>query len=916
MTTLRSDPAGLSSAEAAERLRRYGPNVIKHGEEISQFRRLVRHLAHLMAWLLWGAGVLALIAGLPELAVAIWLVNVINAVFGYWQERAAGRAVAALQAMLPPQATVLRDGRLVRIPATCLVPGDRVELKAGDRISADGEVIESADLAVSQAALTGESAPVPKYPRASGLGPEGPSEGWNAPHLVFAGTEVVRGCGTIVVLRTGMATELGQIARLTREAPEQPSPLQLELDRVSRRIALLAVAIGMACFAGAVLVVGTPLSVGFVFALGMIVAFIPEGLVPTTTLSLAISVRRMARRNAIVKRLSAIETLGCTTVICTDKTGTLTANQMIVTDLLAGGQAYRVSGEPLAPRPGEIVPEPQTWGAAGDLSDLLSAAALCSDARLTQPSRPGEAWRADGDPTEVALLVAAVKGGIDLPRLFEGAPRLQSWPFDPERKRMSTLHRREAELVVYVKGAPDAVLSRASHVRLAGENVELDDTRRQELERVVEAMAAEGLRVLAIAERQLPEGKEALFASGQGRPLAADGIERDLTVLGLVAMTDPPREGVTEALARCRGAGIRILMLTGDHPLTAAGIARRIGLAGVSRVAVLSATEMDALDDRELSEALSQVCVIARCTPAQKLRIVSVLQGAGHVVAATGDGVNDAPALKRADIGIAMGGSGTDVAREAADMVLADDHFATIVNAIEEGRAVYDNIRRFVTYVFNSNVAEAAPFVLTLLSRGTVPLPLTVMQVLAIDLGTDMVPAIGLGAEPADPGVMERPPRSRHERLLSPEVLALAFGWYGLFEAAAGLAAYFFVNWRHGWPALPLAPPGTEIYRQATTAVLGAIVAGQVGAVLGCRTRTASLFKVGVGSNRLILWGIATELALLGALSYLPALQRVFGTAPLEWPDWAFVLVWGPLLLVADELRKAVLRRRARAVTR
>ncbi len=859
--------------------------------------RLLEQFTHLMACLLWAAGLVAFAGGMPELAVAIWLVNAINGLFSYWQEHEAGRAIAALQAVLPVRATVVRDGTITTIAAGGLVPGDLVVLTAGDRISADGYLVDSGDLQVSQAALTGESAAVPKT--IEGAAVATPDAGVDAARLVFAGTDVLRGTGRFVVTGTGMATELGRIAHLTRAASDRPSPLQVELELVTRRIAMVAIAIGLGIYAGATLLVGTTPAQGFVYALGMIVAFVPEGLLPTTTLSLAMAVGRMAKRNAIVKRLSSIETLGCTTVICTDKTGTLTENKMTVEALLAGGVAYRVSGEGYSPE-GSITPAPTSPEAAADLRDLLAAAALCNDARLMMPDRSGDGWQAEGDPTEAALLVAAMKGGLVLERLAGDAPRLGERPFDSERKRMTTLHDRAGQTVALVKGAPDAILACCTNTRLRSRDEPLDDSGRHELAAAVDALAGEGLRVLAVAERRLQPSQEV------GK--AAD-VDRDLTLLGLAAMHDPPRPGVREAIERCRIAGIRVLMLTGDHPRTAEGIARRIGLPEGDRIPVLSSGDLEAMDDPTLREMLAADAVFARVTPAQKLRIVQALQAAGNVVAVTGDGVNDAPALKCADIGIAMGRSGTDVAREAADMVLVDDHFATIVDAIEEGRTVYDNIRRFVTYVFNSNVAEAAPFALTVLSRGMVPLPLTIMQVLAIDLGTDMVPAIGLGSEPAAPGVMARPPRSRQKRLLSPGVLALAFCWYGLLEAVAGLTAYFFVNWQHGWPAIPLAPAGTDIYRQATTAVLAAIVSSQIGAVLGCRTRLASLREVGLGTNHLVLWGIVTEVTLLLALVYLPSLQHLFGTAPLAWIDWGFILIWAPIVLVADEARKALERR-------
>jgi magnesium-transporting ATPase (P-type) len=452
-----------------------------------------------------------------------------------------------------------------------------------------------------------------------------------------------------------------------------------------------------------------------------------------------------------------------------------------------------------------------------------------------------------------------------------------------------------------VKGAPNEVLALCTQIWHDGQACRLDDQIRAQIVRANDTYAHDGLRVLAIALRQLPDDLN---------EYTPESVECDLTFLGLVAMQDPPRPEVAAAVAQCHRAGIRIIMITGDYGLTAESIGRRIGIIRGMRPRIITGAELDTLDDVALQAALGDEVVFARVAPEHKLRVVSALQQLGHVVAVTGDGVNDAPALKKADIGVAMGVSGTDVAKEAADMVLTDDNFASIVSAVEEGRAVYANIRKFATYVFNSNMAEAVPFVVMLFSRGAIPLPLTVMQVLAIDLGTDMVPAIGLGAEPPEAGVMERPPRSRQQPLLTGSLLARALLWFGLIESAASMAAYFFLNWLYGWPAVSLAAEGTLTYRMATTMTLAGVVAAQVGAVFACRTNRASVFRIGLFTNRLVLLGVAIELVILGLLIYTPFLQRLFNTAPIGIREWAFVFAWTPVLFLADELRKALLRRK------
>jgi potassium/sodium efflux P-type ATPase len=873
-----------------------------------------------MALLLWAGGLVGFIAQLPQIGIAIWAVNVINATFSFLQEYRAEKATQALRRILPLYARVLRDHREARIPAQDLVPGDVVLVAEGDRISADARLVEAIELRVDQSTLTGESNPVVKSAEPL-VAPDTPLV--DRANLILAGTSVSSGRGRAVVFATGMNTEFGRVASLTESIEEQPSPLQHEMARVSRVVSALAVTIGLIFFALAVLIAGVNPSASFIFAMGMIVAFVPEGMLPTVTLSLAMGVQRMARRNALVKRLSAVETLGSATVICTDKTGTITENQMTVQELWMPGRHLTVSGAGYA-RDGAIIEHgsPLPTPVDDDLSELLRAASLCTSSRVlpeeaSSNDEPGRRWRVEGDSTEGALQIVAAKGGI-LPGDSPREQRIHEIPFDAKRRRMSTVHlldrvdgaehHARKTAVLYMKGAPQEVLSVCSHIRSGGRDQPIDNAWQAEVVAANDGFAATGLRVLAAAVRHDPIPVDQV---GHVRSTPED-LEQDLTFLGLLAMRDVPRPEVHEAVEKCHRAGIRIVMITGDYGLTAKTIARDVGIVrGESQV--ITGADIDAMDDDALRQSLRTATIVARAAPQHKLRVVGALQDDGHIVAVTGDGVNDAPALKKADIGVAMGRGGTDVAREAADMVLADDNFSSIVAAIEEGRAVFANIRRFAVYVFNSNVAEAIPFVLMLFSRGAIPLPLTVMQVLAIDLGTDMVPAIGLGAERPEENVMDRPPRSQDEPLLTGPILARALFWYGAIESVASMSGYFFLNWLNGWPMVPLAPEGTEVYRMATTMTFAGVVATQVGAVFGCRTDHASIFRVGFFTNRLILLGVVTELTLLALIVYVPALQSIFGTAPIGLQEWLFVFAWTPVIFLADEARKAWLRARSRS---
>lgn len=903
---LGSSESGLSNHEAETRIKKYGKNLLEEKKGTPLLVKFLSNFTHLMAILLWAAGLVALIAQIPELAIAIWMVNIINGAFSFWQEFRAGKATEALKKMLPAHVRVLREGKEQQLLAEDLVPGDVILLEEGDKISADARLVEDNDLRVNQSTLTGESHPVHKS-RDSVLRDDLTRA--EQPNMIFAGTTVAAGTGKAVVYATAMATEFGKIAHLTQSLKEESSPLQKEMGKVTKKVSTISVSIGIVFFFLAIFLADTEPVAAFIFALGMIVAFIPEGLLPTVTLSLAMGVQRMAKRNALIKRLSAVETLGCTTVICTDKTGTLTQNEMTVSNLWTNGVHMEVSGVGYDATDGDILAAGKPVSAKdSNVSELLTAAGLCCNARLLPPNGESSRFTVLGDPTEAALIVLAQKYGLDLDQLRCDIPRLRELPFDSGRKRMSTIHQNiDGSRLAYVKGSPKEVLDLCVSQKSNGKLVPMNEQNRADIMAVNDEYARNGLRVLAIAVRNITEDDEVPVSLGAYTP---DIIEKNLTFLGLIAMVDPPRPEVAEAVKRCHNAGIRIIMITGDYGLTAESIARRIGIIKGNHPRIITGIELESMPAEELKKALLDEVVFARVAPEQKLQVVNALQDMKHIVAVTGDGVNDSPALKKADIGVAMGISGTDVAKEAADMILTDDNFASIVNAIEEGRAVYNNIRKFVLYIFNSNMAAAVPMVLYLFSRGAIPLPLTIMQVLAIDLGTDMVPAMGLGVEKPEAGIMNVPPRSQKESLLSRPLILKAFCWYGLLEAFFGTAAYFFLNYLHGWPNQPLAASGI-VYQTATAMTFAAIVMAQVGAVFGCRTDRISVFKVGFLRNKLILMGIAVEFVLLALLVYLPIpfLHNLFNTAPLHWQEWSVLIVIPFAMILLDEARKLILRK-------
>jgi calcium-translocating P-type ATPase len=885
---LRARPEGLSSRDAERRLVAYGSNELTRQGGPRWPRQLARQITHPLALLLWLAAALAFAAGLPPLGVAIVAVVVLNAVFAFSQERQAEHAVEALRRYLPLQARVLRDGRLQQVEARGLVPGDVLVIEEGDRICADARLLDGA-LEVDLSTLTGESQPV--FRSAEFVDTTGPMI--EARDLVFSGASCVGGEARALVYATGMRTELGRIAALSQRVEEELSPLEVQVRRVAWLIALIAVAVGVLFLPIGWLAAGLPFRDSFIFAIGLIVANVPEGLLPTITLSLAVGVAALARRGALVKRLSAVETLGSTTVICTDKTGTLTENRM---------RAVRI-WTPL----GEIDLEDDVdVGAAVAANPVLGflgrTIAACSTAELD----PRRAGKSRGEATEVGLLEAARMLGVDVAVTRREHQRRKLYRFDPKLRLMSTVDEREDRgITVHAKGAPEEVLQRSTMIGGPDEPVPLDEADRHEVLEVLERWASQGLRVLAVARRRLQDVSEA--------PARREDAERDLCLLGLVALFDPPRPEVAAAVARCHEAGIRIIVVTGDFGLTAVEIARRVGIAS-DGATVVTGAELERMSERELDELLrdGRELVFARSSPEAKLRIADSLRDEGHVVAMTGDGVNDAPALRRADIGVAMGLSGTEVAREAATMVLTDDNFSTIVAAVAAGRRIFENVRKFVFYIFAHATPEVVPFLVFALSGGAIPLPLTVMQILAIDLGTEILPALALGREQAEPGLMDRPPRSRKEGVIRRAMLVRAWIFVGGIEALLVMAGFLAVLLGAGWnPGDPVSSgdPLHDDYVRATTMTFAGIVACQVGTALAARTDYASLRSIGFFSNRFLLLGIACELAFVAALIYIPVFQPIFHTTELGPAELAVlgtfpVIVWG-----ADELRRYLRRR-------
>ena len=911
---------GLTAAEVVRRREQYGSNRLPTGKSRSIWGRFFKQFTDLFAVILLLAAAITFIAyvlggfdpGDLHMVLAILGVVLLNASIGFIQEYRAEKATEALNKLVPSRAKVYRDGNEVELDTGELVSGDVLLLEEGDNIPADARLIQAFEMTTNNITLTGESEPVPKTATAV-LEEE---LGWiEMPNLVFMGTSVASGSGIAVVHSVGLQTQFGKIFKMTAEVTDALSPLQKEVAAMAKSVAKAAIALGAILF-----FMGHLLGLGwlddFLFALGVMVALVPEGLPATLSVSLAIGVQRMAKRNALIKRLSAVETLGSANVICTDKTGTLTKGEMTVRKIWRPGQSLAVSGVGFEPQGkfysvgdeavsgGQSTPEaPASMVDTGDWGLFMKAAAFCNTARLIPPDEERPTWNILGDPTEGALVVMSCKAGCRLDEELKKEPRIYLLPFDSRRKRMSSIHRKDGQTLAYIKGAPREVLSLCDHwLDSRGSLQPLDGEVREEVIRHNDEMAREGLRVLACAYRDLPQ---------EMQEYRIEDVEKDLVFLGLAGMMDPPRPEVAEAVKLARGAGIRIIMVTGDYGLTAEAIAEKIGITGGAKARIVTGVELSDLDDAGLVEVLrsKQPLVFARVAPEHKMRVVAALQSLGQIVAVTGDGVNDAPALKRADIGIAMGQAGTDVSREAAVMILLDDSFASIVHAVELGRAVYANIKKFVLYLFSHNMGELIPFVFV--SLAGVPLvPLTALQVLAIDLGSDVAPALALGTENPEPGLMNRPPRSSTARLFDWD-LVKRFLFIGIIQGAGATFGFMFVLVHGGWQWGAMLPKIDPLYRHAITVTQAAIVISQVFNGFAVRTERVSVFQIGLFSNRWLIMAEALGVGIISCISYLSPLQHLFGTAPLTLTDWGMLTAFGAVLFVAEELRKLVARRMA-----
>ncbi|MEU6896166.1 cation-transporting P-type ATPase [Streptomyces sp. NPDC046557] len=853
---------GLSAREAERRLAVYGPNEVRRKGHTSLGRELVRQLVHPLALLLWVAAAMAFVADIRVLGIAIVAIVLVNAAFALLQERQAEQAVETLAKYLPEHAMVIRDGKSRQVEAHTLVPGDIIALDEGDKVPADVRLVDGG-LEVDLSMLTGESTPAQ---RIAGPGTPG-STMLREPNLVFSGTTCTAGQARAMVFATGDHTELGRIAALSQRTLRDPSPLEQQVKKVAWLIAAVAVAMG-ALFLLLGVAVGLPLTDALMFAIGLLVANVPEGLLPTITLALAVGVRLLARQGAVIKRLSAVETLGSTNVICTDKTGTLTQNRMRL-------QSTWTPTGGTDPSPGAV--------------QLAGTAALC-----TTVTRDADG-QLHGDPTEIALVAGAADRGAPLDITARDTGRHTVFRFDPRLRLMSVVQRDPADggMRLIVKGAPESVLART-----------LDAAQNSTARAAAEDLSGQGMRVLAVATREL---------GGSVPATRREDAETELTLLGLVGLYDPPRPEVAAAVRRCHQAGLLVHIVTGDNGATAAAVAREVGI-GAPRLVVVA--ESESIGDHDLDLLLADgdaEVVFARSSPETKLKVADALRAHGQIVAMTGDGVNDAPALHRAHIGVAMGLSGTDVAREASTMVLTDDNFATIVTAIESGRQVYDNVRKFIVYIFAHLTPEVVPFLIFALSAGSIPLPLTVLQILAIDLGTETLPALALGRERAEPGSMSRPPRPMSQGVISKDMLIRSWGYLGTVSAALVMTAFFYVLWRAGWhPGDPTGPgaPLHHAYVTATTATFAGIVTCQVGTAVAARTDHAALRDIGFFTNPLLLAGIAFELTFTAALVYVPPLQGIFGTAALPLDVVTLIAVFPVLVWGTDELRR--LRRRTR----
>lgn len=892
---LETSPQGLTSEEAKKRLSQHGPNALIEKKGASLAYKFVVHFKDLFSVLLLFAALLAAISAMLDLAIIILIVVVINIVFSLFQEWRAEKAMQTLRSWVPEYAKAYRDGELTKVPVKELVLGDVILLEEGDRVPADARLIEAYDLWTNNVPLTGESEP---QPRNAGPIENADAEYLDASNLVFMSTSVARGRGKAVVASTGMKTKFGQIAGLTQEIGEEQSPLQREISYTARYDFVLAIVVGSVFFLVSWLLLHVEFYSSILFMIGVMVALVPEGLQVTVSSALAINVLKMVRENVLVKKLSAVQTLGSVTCICTDKTGTITKGEMTLKKVWIPDKVIDVSGVGYAPS-GEFTYNGKKLGEKEQpaVEKLLEISALCNNAKIQAPSDQNRLWSIIGDPTDGALLVAAMKYGLNTQVMNVEKPIVRMMPFDSERKRMTTIHSFDNKTAVYSKGAPRSILSICDKMKVDSTIEKMTEQNMHLAEEKIREFADSGLRVIALAYKEIPKSSH----------VDVKEAESNMVFAGLAAMKDPPRPEVKPAVQMAKQAGIKTVIITGDYGPTAQAIAEEVEIVNAENCRIIRGVDLDKMNDQQMVEKIRKGDVIfARVSPEHKLRIVKAIKDSGEVVAVTGDGANDAPSLKEADIGIAMGASGTDVAREAADIVLLDDSFASIVKAVESGRVIYENIRKFILYVFSHNWAELIPYILYVLLN--IPLPLLVVQILAIDLVIDVIPSLALSREPAELGIMQEPPRSIRQRLFSTGVLLRSL-YIGIIIAAGGMIGCLSAWSAGGWHWGLQLDTNSTVYAKGTTMMFAGIVIAQVGNVLASRTSKTSIFRTSPTSNKWIWIGIVAQVSIIASMVYVPFLQDLFGTAALNQNDWAFLALIAIIVVFAEEIRKLLSRR-------
>jgi Ca2+-transporting ATPase len=878
LASLNSERDGLSQEEAQRRLTQFGPNELTGRERISPWAIFFEQFKNFLIIILLVAVALSAIMGEVADAIVIFAIVLFAAGLGFIQEYRAERAMEALKRMASPTASVLRDGKEVEIPARELAPGDIILLRTGDKIPADARLIEAVNLKVDEAPLTGESVPVEK--NANVL--DGEVSVGERKNMVFMGTAAVYGRGTAVVAATGMATEFGKIARMLQGVEKEQTPLQINLDQLGKWIAIGALAL---CFilAGIGVLRGHEILEMLIWGVSLAVAAVPEALPAVVTISLALGVQRMVKRHALIRKLPAVETLGCTTFICSDKTGTLTEDQMTVRRIYVDGKLIDVAGVGYEPK-GEFHFDGKALNPEEDsaLQTLLQIGSLCNDTSLASVNGT---WGIKGDPTEGALVVTAAKAGLWQEKLQSQFPRIHEIPFSSETKRMTTVHQTPRGKIVYSKGAPEVILSSCDRIYRNGQERKLDDDDKNNILSVSYEMAGDALRVLGVAYKRLPDTASTTKAT-----------EQDMVFVGLAGMIDPPREEVKEAVKLCDQAGIKSVMITGDHKLTAVAIAKELGI--LKEGLALTGAEIDNLSNEEFEALIEKIEVYARVSPAHKLRVVEALAKSGQVVAMTGDGVNDAPALKKADIGVAMGVTGTDVTKEAADMVLTDDNFASIVAAVEEGRGIFNNIKKYLVYLLSCNLGEILLMAIAILFGPLLGLPagvipLIAIQILYVNLATDGLPAIALSVDTPDPDIMRHKPRPRKQTIFTGPVLRYLVG-AGIWTAFVSLAVFLWA-WNSG-----------KDHLEAQSMCFITLILVQFFNAFNCRSLEHSLFKIGPFANRWLLLAIGWECIMLSLVVYLPILQGPFNTYPLTLVDWLMAIFSASTIFIVAEVYKLI----------